>query len=311
MPTIRIASFNCENLFARYRFNSDIAPPSDGFSINDLSFDFHDMRAKRITAQAVRECNADIICLQEVDNQPVLDRFTSEFLAGNAAKRYRHRVLIDGNDPRHIDVAFLSRRPIKSIRTHRHDREPNRNAALFSRDCLRVDVEVGNEVLTLYGNHFKSMMGGRAATRSRRVVQAEGVRAILERDWGPALDGNFVVLGDLNDYPEVDADGTTTALSALTDDPLLVDPMKRLPAKDRWTHYYNRGGTYRQLDYVLLSKSLDVRSSEPKAGRVLKGLPWRAERYAGARFEDVGEDAPKASDHVPVFVDVQVGAPEH
>jgi endonuclease/exonuclease/phosphatase family metal-dependent hydrolase len=308
MPTIRLATFNCENLFARYDFKSAIQPPRDGFTINELSFDLYDTRAKRITAAAIKETDADIICLQEVDNQPVLDRFTSEFLGAPPARRYRHRVLIDGNDPRHIDIAFLSRYPITAIRTHRHERNPANNAPLFSRDCLRVEIDVAGHRLTLYGNHFKSMMGGRAATKARRMEQAEGVLAILERDWGANLDGDFAVLGDLNDYPGKDTDGTTTALSALLAHPELVDPVKKLTPKDRWTHYFARERSYKQLDYLLLSKSLAAKAhGGGKPGRVLQGLPWRADEVTVQRFPDVGEDAPKASDHVPLYIDLDVG----
>lgn len=311
MPTIRIATFNCENLFARFNFNNGVQPPRDGFTINDLAFDIMDTRDKRITAAAIKETDADIICLQEVDNQPVLDRFASEFLGTTATKRYRHRVLIDGNDPRHIDIGFLSRYPIAAIRTHRHDRNAANTASLFSRDCLKIEVDIAGQTLTLYGNHFKSMMGGRANTRARRVDQAEGMLAILKRDWGDVLDGDFVVLGDLNDYPQADANGTTTALSALLNDPGLVDPLQQLAEKDRWTHYYARERAYRQLDYLLLSQGLAAKAhGNGKPGRVLKGLPWRAERYAGNRFDDVGEDRPKASDHVPLFMDFDIGAVE-
>jgi endonuclease/exonuclease/phosphatase family metal-dependent hydrolase len=312
MATIRIATFNAENLFARYRFQEGLSPSLNGFTINELAFDIQDAREKRITGQAIKECDADIICLQEVDSLPVLDRFTAEFLAGKPAKKYRHRILVDGNDPRHIDVAVLSRYPIRSVRSHRHMRTPSNTAELFSRDCLRIEVEVAGAVLTVFANHFKSMMGGRAATRARRLLQAEAQMALLTQDFGAGLDGDFVVLGDLNDYPEADplgaTDATTTALSALLDHPKLVNILNRLPQKDRWTHYYKGANSYKQLDYLLLSQRLDDASGNPTPGRVLKGLPWRAERYSGARFDDVGEHEPKASDHVPLFADIQIGS---
>ncbi|MEO0863703.1 MAG: endonuclease/exonuclease/phosphatase family protein [Pseudomonadota bacterium] len=306
MPKIRIATFNCENLFARYRFGKNVPAPMAEFTVQDIAFEVHSTRAKRITAKAIKAINADIICLQEVESQPVMDRFNSQFLAWSTAKRYRYRVLVDGNDPRHIDVGFLSRYPIKSIRSHRHDRTENNRANVFSRDCLKVVFDVDGYDLTIYGNHFKSMMGGRDNTRDRRMVQVERVHDILVDDWGDELLGDFVVLGDLNDYPEAGGN-TTTALSRLLDDPNLINVNDRLPAGDRWTHYWNREDEYRQLDYLLLSKQLDDASGNPAPGRELRGMPWRADDVEDERFEDVGHDDPKASDHVPLFVDVLVG----
>ena len=103
MSTLRIATFNVENLFARYRFKDSLSPRADdGFTINDLAFTPHDEESKRITARATRATNAGAIYLHEVESQPVLDRFNSYFLGG---MRYAHRVVIDCFDPRQIDVA--------------------------------------------------------------------------------------------------------------------------------------------------------------------------------------------------------------
>ena len=307
MPTVRVATFNCENLFARYQFRSNVGDISNGFDINDTKFDIYNTRSKRITAQAIKAMDADVICLQEVENLPVLDRFNSEFLGGPKHKRYSHRILVDGNDPRRIDVALLSRRPIGAVRSYRHERNDANTAAKFSRDCLRAEVEVDGGTLTLYCNHFKSMMGGREKTRAGRLEQSNRVADILREDWGTDLEGAFMVLGDLNDYPQKGG-GTTTSLGALLKNPNLVNILDRLPKKDRWTHYWSGGREYRQLDYLLLSKALDQASGRPVPGRVLDGLPWRADRYEGDRFDDVGDSNPKASDHVPVYADVTVGS---
>ena len=72
--SIRIATFNCENLFARYRFRSNIPPTGrDEFSINDLAFQIHDEDSKRITGRIIRDLNADVICFQEVENLLVME----------------------------------------------------------------------------------------------------------------------------------------------------------------------------------------------------------------------------------------------
>lgn len=297
MPTLRIATFNAENLFARYRFKDALAPrEDDGFSINDLAFRIQDDESKKITGKAIRKVNADVICLQEVESLPVLDRFNSYYLGG---LQYVHRAVIDCFDPRQIDVAVLSRFPIVSLRSHRDERNKAGTGFLFSRDCLEIEIDVGGKLLTLYANHFKSMMEGREATRLRRQEQADRVAAIVDARWKKSgYKGNFVVLGDLNDYPE-----GKTALGALLGHKGLVNVLTRLPETERWTHYYAGGNSYSQLDYLLLSKGLA--QANPGMPAVMRlGLPWRAQRVTAERLDGVGENEPKASDHAALYMDI-------
>lgn len=64
MSTLRIATFNVKPI-PRYGFNDSVrARADDGFSINDLAFTVYDEESKRITARAIRETNADVICLR-------------------------------------------------------------------------------------------------------------------------------------------------------------------------------------------------------------------------------------------------------
>jgi hypothetical protein len=59
--TITPGTFNCENLFTRYRFRSGLDPAKEGgFTINDVAFDIYGEDNKRLTAQAIRAADADI-----------------------------------------------------------------------------------------------------------------------------------------------------------------------------------------------------------------------------------------------------------
>jgi endonuclease/exonuclease/phosphatase family metal-dependent hydrolase len=298
--SVRLATFNVENLFARYNFNKNYKPVSnDGFTINDLAFDMYDETDKEITAQALREVNADIVALQEIESLPVLDAFNSRYLG---TMNYRYRILIDSFDPRKIDVAILSRFPIISVQSHRHERNTSNSAWLFSRDCLVVTLDVNGKELILYINHFKSMLEGRNETHGRRKEQVDRVAAILDERWqAKKYKGNFVVLGDFNDYPE-----GNTALTSLIQHPGLENVVERLPQEDQWTHFYSGSNEYKQLDFILLSKSLALINPGPPA-IMRKGLPLRANKYTGSRFPKVVEEERKASDHAPVFIDIELG----
>ena len=296
---IRIATFNTENLFVRYKFREGRASlATDGFTRNDLAFSSYSDSSKNITAQAIKEVNADIVCLQEVENMFALEKFNSDYLA---RLKYRHRILIDSHDPRFIDVAFLSRYRINNIITYRNLRNKKNTTWLFSRDCLEVEFNINGKKLVLYGNHFKSMTGGRDNTKERRLEQVEKVAEIVTEKWKPKnYDGNFIILGDFNDYLD-----SNTSLNPLIDHEGLVNTTQNMDKEQSWTHFWAGGNEYRQLDYILISNSLSATNNTlPEIMR--KGLPYRASKYDGPRFDDVGENHPKASDHAPIYIDLEI-----
>lgn len=157
--------------------------------------------------------------------------------------------------------------------------------------------------LPLFINHFKSMVGGRARTMARRRVQAEAVVRILEGRFGPEPGGEaFVVLGDLNDYLP------SRGLEPLAGRGWLENVVEtRIPNPDeRWTHYYKGRNEYRQLDYILLSRALAEANRDAVPYIERRGLPKRAKRAKEDRFEGVGKNKPKASDHCPVVIEIRL-----
>lgn len=313
---VRIATFNCENLFRRFKFNKNVNPLTaikDGWLINQSSFEIVKPDEKRLTGQVVRAVDADVIALQEVDNFDVLKRFRTEFLKGAG---YEHAMLVDGNDTRGIDVAVLSRHPLTRVRSYQHLKSGK--SWLFSRDLLEVDVAVNGNTLTLFVNHLKSMLdkndpaGGRRNTRARRLVQAKKAREIVEGRFGANAGTHpFVVLGDFNDYLGP-GQGTTDGIHDLVEWDQVVNVVTRLPAAERWTHFYDgapagtpAGEKYKQLDYLLVSTSLaGAMNKLPSIER--RGLCRHATQYTGARFASVGASRPAASDHCAVSFDVDL-----
>ena len=114
--TVKICSFNAENFFLRYKFDKNIDPHKfvDGNGrITDmdmnLAFDEIDEQQRKNTAQVILANDPDIICLMEIENLEVLKLFNKQYLGG----KYGYEVLIDGNDPRQIDVGILCRKTAK------------------------------------------------------------------------------------------------------------------------------------------------------------------------------------------------------
>lgn len=315
MTTLRLTTFNVENLFARWRFKANVDPAdanSRGWIVDQTHFEELGMDDKAITGAALREIKADVLCLQEVENVDTLKHFRAQALGGRS--QYPYVAGVDGNDPRLIDVAVLSKLPITHVRSYQHLMDPSSpTASLFSRDCLEVDVEVevgGNEknTVTLLVNHFKSMIGGRTQTRAKRERQAGKVMDIVTERFGHAVPGDhpFVILGDLNDYVEPNGDGSSGIDLLVTWDQV-ENVVARLPEEEQWTHYWAGGDEYRQLDYLLPSRSLAQAAAPDAAPEIFrKGTALRATRYKGPRFPGVGLDRPKASDHCAVTFDLEV-----
>jgi endonuclease/exonuclease/phosphatase family metal-dependent hydrolase len=93
-----------------------------------------------------------------------LKHFRTEYLGGRAS--YPYVAGIDGGGPRLIDVALLSQLPITHVRSYQHLLEPGADDTVFSRDCLEVDIAPEHgEPLTVFVQHFESMIGPRDATR--------------------------------------------------------------------------------------------------------------------------------------------------
>lgn len=317
MDSINVATFNVENLFARFQFKRNIKDPEkmlrDGWTVNHTYFNVYKEKDKSITGETIQALDADVIALQEIENLDTLRKFRTDYLGGR--KSYPYAIVIDGNDPRRIDVAVLSRYPLTNIQTHSHLWSTELHWYLFSRDCLVADVQgPGNFTFTLFVNHFKSMIdksdpdNGRQNTRYKRAVQSRAVKQIVTSRFGTDAGSHpFIILGDFNDYMETDDQGES-GISDLVEWDQTVNVVDRHPEAERWTHFFKGAGAlepaYHQLDYLLLSKSLAERNPHPPHIE-RRGLPKRADKYSGERFPGVGRNSPKASDHCPIVMELQ------
>lgn len=336
MPTIRIGTFNCENLFLRYKFVGPSVAKKKGesqtayeervrkvreaarkeFELRGAELDWLHRELERFdpisgkqrkaTAMVITENNPDIMALVEVESMEALRKFNSTEFFGK--RRFPYFMLIDGNDPRGIDVALLSKYPITHLRSYIHDRYkmPNgRTVETFSRDCLVARIEVGKTPVTFFINHFKSKFMDNPA---RRKKQAKRVTEIISETFGKNVGtSRFVVLGDFNDVP------TDPSLKPLLAYSELENVVNWLPASQRWTHVYEKNGSVEsvsQLDYILLSKPLAQRvKGLPKIERRGLARYKKLDAYypdTAPRFPSVDKPGTEASDHCAVFVDLEL-----
>lgn len=204
--------------------------------------------AVRNTGQVIQAVRPDILICVEVEDRITLDRFNRQVLDDLLQPRYPHVMLIDGNDPRGIDVGILSRFPIRSMVSHVDDRNPN-GSFTFSRDCPEFDVELpGGQRIVVLPNHFKSKRGGDSpADRERRRRQGERAHqyAMSALTRSPLV----IVGGDLNDTPD------SAALQELLRDGFLdVQSHASYPTDRPGTFATGLAGN--KIDYLVSSHAL-------------------------------------------------------
>jgi endonuclease/exonuclease/phosphatase family metal-dependent hydrolase len=231
-------------------------------------------------ARRIREMDVDVLAVQEVEHIEILRGFNRDHLGG----LYRHVALIEGNDPRMIDVGVLSKLPLGPIVSHQSATHPDApHDRVFGRDLLAVRIldARGDKLLTLYNTHLKSHfvpsgedpVAGAARANARRRRQAEAIARILSAE--ERRGAKFVLVGDMNDPPDsadlapmcvVDGDPLINALSGAVE----TRPAKAEtpgqgpgPASTVWTHRFNPPGAepprYELFDHVWLSKALAPR----------------------------------------------------
>ncbi|GIF51213.1 endonuclease/exonuclease/phosphatase family metal-dependent hydrolase [Asanoa ferruginea] len=299
----------------------DNAPPrivasgrGDWLGWVELTVEPVDETSTRMTAKVIEELAPDMLCVVEAENRPALARFNDELLGG----RFAHCMLVDGNDPRGIDVGLFCTDKVKVrwVRSNVDTPDPKRKGKrLFSRDCPVYQLKLpGGEDLFLLLNHLKSQSFSGGDPDPLRTRQAQEVRALYDglRAEGATL---VAVLGDLNKGPDGDQHPTLEAL--LGPGTPLVDAYGHANFKqlfgDKDVHH-ERPGSFQtcslknRLDYILLSPEL--------AERVVDGGVFRKGLWGGPTnvnppkqwsiFPEIKKARQGASDHGAVWVDLDL-----
>jgi endonuclease/exonuclease/phosphatase family metal-dependent hydrolase len=282
--TITILSYNVENLFDDVDNGSEYREYDPGTKY--WNRELMQIKLENI-AKAIQESvpgGPDIVCLQEIENQNVLDILNTNYLDGMNYE-YVHVASLNRTV---TNVGFLSRLPV--IRTHIHSLPDWKGEAL--RSIQEIEVEYRGELLHIFNNHWKSKSGGVKQTEQARLTAAallvSRVKTILKQS--PQAD--IIIVGDLNEcyneYHNINA-GYQTALLPypaglsvnkgkrslfLTDNPeesgihngslVFYETWYTIGEKQRGSYVYQR--EWQTLDHILLSGGISHASGFSCAG---------------------------------------------
>ena len=253
------------------------------------------------TARVIREINADIQCVVEVENRTGLKHFNEQVISKVNGEPFDHVMLIDGNDDRGIDVGILLRGgyKIESIVSHVDDTEGNN--LIFSRDCPEYSVLTpsGTKLLVMI-NHLKSKgYGTAAASNAKREKQASRARQIYDVRISEGWE-YIVIAGDFNDTPDSDA-----LSPLLSDGSKLVDIMAHpaFSGDDRPGTFAN-GTSSGKIDYILMSPKL---AKKVKSGGIERRGVWGGKNGTlFPHFPEMKSARDAASDHAALWAELDI-----
>jgi len=321
---ISVGTFNLNNLFSRFDFRADVstAIPSTVKVEQRTSFSFDDpsgfklrtylgklvrgkLAAERaLIAERIKRMDLDVLAVQEVEDIDTLRQFVRDDLDG----LYPNVVLVEGNDPRLIDIGLLSKLPLGGVTSWQHVPDPlNPAQPVFSRDLLQVEVlsrSRRERLLTVFNNHLKSHYvpfnapdpdAEEKRANDLRTRQCETAASIIAAEMRP--NSRFVVLGDMNDAPDspfleplATASELNLAFGLEEPQETRPGPGEPPPPSPAWTERFKPSGreaVYTLMDQVWLSPALSAKQT-------------------GAFIERRSRVSGDGSDHDPAWVTLEL-----
>lgn len=286
--SIRVGQLNAGNLFDTVdepRRQDDVLAPAD-----------LDRKLGKL-ALALRDTmgSPDVVTLQEVENLDVLQQLAARpELAGLGYEA----ALLEGIDPRGIDVGILFRRDRLALHSLTQSNGTSHGPsgyptptftrppliATFAPRGAEVDAATGAGLVTVITNHFTSQLQGERG-QERRLGQAGHLAGIVDARRAAQPGELLIVTGDLNETPTGPA--YAQLVQGLEGTPRLASALEGIEPADRYT--WRSGRRREQLDHVLVPAPL-------------------ASAVTGASVPHINTEAPAAAATQP---DTPAGSSDH
>lgn len=218
------------------------------------------------------ELDPDVMVFQEVENEAILVDIEE-----GLGQSYPGKFILQGNDPRGVDIAAMSRIQFDDVVSHLSETftvEGGTDEFAWTRDLVEYHFTAGNQPVVLLGVHYKAK--GPPDNPEKRLAEAQRTRAIADALVEQDSTRGILVLGDFNDLP-----GSPPLLAVIGSDPAYVSIADEIPSTDRWT--FNFEGSLELIDHQI-------------ANPVMAGL-----LVTGSATIRHGADVDLASDHAPLM----------
>ena len=210
---------------------------------------------KRALRQIIAKENPHILAVQEMGSEPFLKELQRD-LQVNEQVHYPYSAIMQGEDKdRH--VAVLSKIPFLEVVQHKDlEYKYFEDKQKLRRGLLEVKFMTDGVKWSLFNVHLKSKWTVRKddpESSIMREAEARSVRDYLKKLYPVEQKFPYLLVGDFNDTPNTDPiyrilkSGSTELMWYIysTDDRGRV-----------WTHFWRKGGSYSQVDYLFASNGM-------------------------------------------------------
>lgn len=148
-----------------------------------------------LTAEIIALFKADFVGLCEIENIEILKDLAEK-------TDYPFYYLEDGNDPRGIDVALLSKRKVEYFSNKDLPTPYDSNKDYkFSRDCPYAFFKEGDKSFYILLTHLKSKARDDGNSEKKRIAQSFGILDVISNIYDKENSEPFLLLtGDFNSY---------------------------------------------------------------------------------------------------------------
>jgi len=187
-------------------------------------------------ARVIKDINADIIALQEVESKTVLKRLN--LTLGNKKYPYMYSDFINKG----VDNVLLSRYPIKSHKAYRVNGR--------FRPIHKVMVDIKGLHVSLFLNHWPSYKHG----VKKRMKFAKKLENLYSKE------KNYILLGDFNSPLHVDKNGWGKAIHYVMKDN--INLWYDFVNAQRYSHTFYKSKN--ALDHIIISKTINYKEGSFK-----------------------------------------------
>jgi len=224
-----VATYNVENLFdaknGGYEYKEYITNTKSGWNEKML-----EIKIKNL-ARVIKDIDADIISLQEVENKEVLKRLNL------ALGKQKYPYMYSSFKTKSLDIVLLSRYPLIGHNSY--------NILKRFRPIHKVVVDIEGLHVSIFMNHWPSY----SHSLKTRIKFAEKLKSLYEKE------ENYILLGDFNSPLKKDKKGWGKEIELVTKNNynLWYD----VPYSNRYSYKFYK--IRNAIDHIVVSKSLYAR----------------------------------------------------